>query len=350
VSPNGLEGHLGAELGAPADLEEVVALADRTVLGQRPPGLAHEPHGRSLDRLAPNGAHEKRFPHRSYTSPGMERAGEHSVPSGPLAVRWLGYEVGRVRAGAVGTVRVALENAGSANWRSHGHSGIYLSYHWLDERGNAIVWDGLRTYLPRTVSPGDELELALDVRGAVPPGRYRLALDLVAEARLWFVELGGSALELEIAVEPRIQRRLAARGGSAAALAAQEEQLVSPDEAEAIAYLAEGVEPAPDWSRRVLDAHQEGYAFVGGSIEANGGLLARRGGAERLRPWAPGTGRVPHFDRPLLCPSIVHGVEPDWRDEVEGLPALEPPADRLFGEPWLYDGRIAIRYRARSRR
>ena len=39
--------------GLPADLEEVVALADLPVLGQRAPGLAHEPDRRALDVLAP---------------------------------------------------------------------------------------------------------------------------------------------------------------------------------------------------------------------------------------------------------------------------------------------------------
>ena len=277
----------------------------------------------------------------------MERAGEHPVPTGPLAVRWIAYELDRVRAGAVGTVRVAFENAGSANWRSHAHSGIYVSYHWLDQRRNPIVWDGLRTYLPHSVAPGEQLELAIAVRGAIPPGRYRLALDLVDEGRLWFGELGGNPLELDVAVEPRIERRLAVRGGDQAALAAQVDPLVPEAEAAAVAYLADGCMPAPDWSQRVLDAHQEGYGLVGGSIEVVGGLRARRAAVDILRPWAPGAGRVPHFSGALLCPSVVRGIEPAWIDDVAGLPALQPPADRLFGEPWLYDGRIAIKVRRR---
>jgi hypothetical protein len=279
----------------------------------------------------------------------MQRVGDHRVPAGPLAVRWLAYEIAPPRAGAVGSARVALQNAGSATWRSHAHSGIYASYHWLDRRGNAIVWDGTRTYLPRPVEPGEEIELEMNVRGPIPPGCYRLALDLVDEGRYWFAEFGGTPLALELEVEPRIERRLAARGGEPAALAAQEEPLVPEEEADAIAYLTDGVEPAPDWSRRILDAHQEGYGIVGGSIEPVDGLLARRAAARALAPWTPGTGRVPQFASPLLCPSVVRGVEADWIGNVEDLPALRPPADRLFGEPWLYDGRIAIRLSLRSR-
>jgi hypothetical protein len=282
----------------------------------------------------------------------MQRAGEHPVASGPLAVRWLAYDVPRPRAGAIGLARLALENAGSAPWHSHANSGVYVSYHWLDERGNPIVWDGIRTYFPRAVAPGERVELDVEVRGPIPPGTYRLALDLVDEGRYWFAELGGAALELELSVKPRIGRALAARLEAAsaeteAALAAQEEPLVPEREAEAVARLAPGCLPAPDWARRVLDAHQEGYGIVGGSIEPVGGFLARRRLAEPLRPWAPGSGRVPQFASPLLCPSVVKGVEPDWIEDAVGLPALRPPADRLFGEPWVYDGRVAIRYRAR---
>jgi hypothetical protein len=258
---------------------------------------------------------------------------------GPLVVHWLGCELPGVRAGATTEAIVELENAGSASWQRD----VNLSYHWLDELGNPIVWDGVRTPLGRVVEPGQRLRSALQVRGPIPPGHYRLAVDLVDEGRLWFAEVGNSALEVEQDVGPRIDRALAVRGGDAEALAAQEEPPVAEDAAAAIAFLAEGCAPAPDWSRRVLDAHQEGYALVGGAIDA-GGLLGRR--PSELAPWEPGRGRLPRFDHPLLCPSVVRGVEPDWQEPVAGLPAARAPD----GEPWLYDGRIEIRARLRSGR
>jgi hypothetical protein len=263
------------------------------------------------------------------------------VANGPLAVRFHGCSVGAVRAGALTSVEVELENAGSVEWRSRDAAGVQLSYHWLDDLGNPIVWDGLRTALASGVPPGARLRASLRVRGPMPPGRYRLAVDLVDEGRAWFGELGNEALELDQEVAPRIARALAARGGDAGALAAQEEPLVPADEAEAVAYLADGCAPAPDWSRRVLDAHQEGYALVGGSILASGGLLGRK--PKELSPWAPGGGRVPRFPHPLLCPSVVTGAEPAWIDSVAGLPAARPPD----GEPWLYDGRIVVEARRR---
>ena len=277
----------------------------------------------------------------------MERVGEHPVPAGPLAVRWLAVDVPELRAGAIATARVRLRNAGTAAWRSRGSEGVQASYHWLDGRGNPIVWDGPRTPLPGPVAPGEEVELALELRVPQPPGRYRLALDLVEELRYWFAEVGSAPLDLDVDVRPRIdERRLRAvvhggpDAGTEAALAAQEEPL-APEGAVATAHLVGGALPAADWSRRVLDAHAEGYAAVGGSVQPLAGLLDRRA-ARRFAAWAPGGGRNPGFEHPLLLPSLLDGLEPA---EHEGLPAWVPGA-----APWLYDGRIALRLRLRRDR
>lgn len=257
----------------------------------------------------------------------MQRVGEHDVPAGPLAVRWLAYELPELRAGTTRSARVLLRNDGSARWRP---SSVKLSYHWLDDRGNPIVWDGPRTELPDTIAPGREVELEVPLGAPRPPGRYRLAFDLVEEHRFWFAEVGSLPLELDVEVLPRLAaRRLAVvvHGGgdpeTAAALAAQEEPVVAGD-AEATAHLVAGAVPAPDWSRRILDAHAEGWPAVGGSIESRD---------RALRPWAPGGGRNPSFGLPLLLPSLLDGARPG---EHLGLPAYG-------GGDGLYDGRIRLR-------
>jgi hypothetical protein len=254
----------------------------------------------------------------------MKRVGEHPVPAGPLAVRWLAHDVGTFRAGVLHRVPVEIENAGVAAWRD-----VKLSYHWLDPLGNPVLWDGLRTELP-VVDPGGRVEAAAEVRAPMPPGRYRLAFDLVLEYRYWLGEIGNTPLELDADVRPRIERRLATVGAEPVN---QDEPLFALEEAEAVAHLAADIEPEPDWSQRVLDAHQEGFALVGGSIDA--------GRSRVLAPWAPGSGRNPGFKYPLLCPSAVRDVDPSWVDPVEGLPAAAPPGD----EPWVYDGRIIVNLR-----
>jgi hypothetical protein len=271
----------------------------------------------------------------------VERVGEHPVPAGPLAVRWHAYELAEQRAGVTTWARVVLENAGSAPWRSHGREGVQLAYHWLDPLGNPIVWDGTRSAFPEVVRPGETVELESSLTAPRPPGRYRLAFDLVEEFRFWFQELGSSTLDVAVEVRPRIDaRRLAVRMHGPpdpevdAALAAQEEPLVV-DDATAVAHLVPGAFPAPEWSRLLLDAHAEGYAAVGGAIDAES-----RGDRRRFAAWAPGGGRNPRFGAPLLLPSLVDGIEPET---YEGLPAASP-SDGLF------EGRAVVRLRSRSGR
>ena len=271
----------------------------------------------------------------------MERVGEHPVPVGPLAVRWVAYELDQPRAGVSGRARLQLENAGSAPWRSRGREGVQLSYHWLDPLGNAIVWDGPRTLLPGVVRPGESVEIEVAVVAPRPPGSYRLAFDLVEELRFWFQEVGSAPLDLPVDVKPRIsERRLDVRmhGGpdpeTEAALAGQEEPLVN-EGAVAMAHLIAGALPEPDWSRRLLDAHEEGYAAVGGAIVADS-----RNDRKRLAPWAPGGGRNPRFGHPLLLPSLLDGLEPESH---EGLPSYA-------GSDALFEGRAVVRLRSRSGR
>ncbi len=271
----------------------------------------------------------------------MERVGEHPVPVGPLAVRWIAYDVAEQRAGVATRARVRLANAGTAPWRSRGREGVQLAYHWLDPLGNAIVWDGNRVAFPEAVAPGEEVELETTVVAPRPPGSYRLAFDLVEEFRFWFEELGSAPLDIPLGVRPRIdERRLAVTVHGhgdpelEAALAAQEEPLVA-DEAAAVAHLAPAALPAPDWSRLLLDAHAEGYAAVGPALAPES-----RSDRRQLAAWAPGSGRNPRFSEPLLLPSLLQGLQPL---EHEGLPAYAGP-DRLF------EGRAVVTLRSRSGR
>ena len=239
----------------------------------------------------------------------MPRLGEHPVPAGPLAVRWHAVDVDPPEAGTLRHAHVVVENAGLAPWR-----GLSLSYHWLDERGNPIVWDGLRT--PVEAAPRERRDAEIAVRAPIPPGTYRLAFDLVDEHRFWLAELGNHAPEVELEVRERAAE-------------------------DARAFLGDS-EPAPDWHERAADAHREGYAAVGGSVAWAGGLLRRRPG--ELEPYAPGGGRNPAFAHPLVCPSLLPPFEPN--DEVAGLPAWRPEGE----EPWIYDARLRLTLRPRSGR
>jgi hypothetical protein len=208
-------------------------------------------------------------------------------------------EHGAIAAGALHDVTVEAENVGSAPWRTRGHEeGLFLSYHWLDERGNPIVWDGLRTPLERPVAPGESLRATMSVRGPIPPGRYRLAVDLVEEHRFWLAELGNEPYETEVEVAPR----------------------------DASAARVFGATPDDAWLAAARELHEEGYAAVGGAVEG-------------LRDYPAGGGRHPRFPLPLVCPSLLPPLEPNC--EVDGLPAWRPHDE----EPYMYDGRLVLRLR-----
>jgi hypothetical protein len=213
------------------------------------------------------------------------------------------------RAGARGAARVEIENAGTATWRKD----VACSYHWLDALGNPIVWDGIRTPLPRPVGPEERITLRVDVRAPIPPGRYRFALDLVAEHRAWFGELGEAGPQEELDVLPRVD---------AATL-----------EEAADVHVPAGWELAPGAAELALAAHAEGYAVVAPSIDPPRRL--RRA----LAPWSDSAGRDPGFAHLLLCPSVLRGIELERLADVEGLPAFAPSAE----EPWIYDGRVSVR-------
>ena len=217
--------------------------------------------------------------------------GEHPVPVGPLAVRWHACELEPVQAGALTGAHVSLENAGAAAWRD-----LNVSYHWLDERGNPIVWDGIRHAV--SAAPGERVDEELRVRGPIPPGRYRLAFDLVDEHRFWLAELGNYTPELDVDVTPR-------------------------DASGARLYGADGD------AEQIAAAHAEGYAAVGGSLD-----LRRR--PRELDAYAPGGGRNPAFAHPLVCPSLLPPLVPN--EDVAGFPAWRPEGD----EPWIYDARIRL--------
>ena len=262
----------------------------------------------------------------------------------PLAPVWRGTTLAPQRAGATTTAHLVLENGGAATWRSRGAEGLQLSYHWLDTRGNAIVWDGTRTPFARPVAPGERIALDVRLDAPRPPGRYVLRFDLVEEHRFWLSEVGVQPHDVEVEVAPLIaDRRLAVvvHGGTDPrtdrALAAQDEAIVV-EEPSATAHLVAGAEPAPDWARLVLDAHAEGWPAVGPALLPSGGALERRRAARTLHAWAPG-GRNPRFDAPLLLPSLVDGLEPG---EHRGLPAYE-------GEG-LFEGRAVVRLPTRSGR
>lgn len=102
-------------------------------------------------------------------------------------------------------VQVDVHNQSTQRFRAQGEpviGQVWLSYHWADENGEEVVFDGLRSPLGEDLGPGEQRRVLCTIRTPDRPGRYSLILDLVREGVRWF----GNACtrpELVIDVEDR---------------------------------------------------------------------------------------------------------------------------------------------------
>src|SRR5262245_6037138 len=99
-------------------------------------------------------------------------------------------------------LRVRVRNTGAAPWANRGANPINMSYHWLDERGQAVDFEGVRAILPGPLRSGESVELTLTVEPPPRAGRYLLTLDMVEEGIDWFSVRGIAPLTLPVSVAP----------------------------------------------------------------------------------------------------------------------------------------------------
>jgi SAM-dependent methyltransferase len=125
----------------------------------------------------------------------------HPRVAGAFDVRYAEYRGPReARPGERIMATVNITNEGWDEWSSDTQPAVFASYHWLDEKGRIVLFDGERTPLPRTVGPGSSCQISLIVRAQPAPGRYHLAVDLVREGVTWFSQAGHPCLEIPFRV------------------------------------------------------------------------------------------------------------------------------------------------------
>ena len=114
--------------------------------------------------------------------------------------------------GAVISVPLTLANDGTESWSSD--RDFFLSYHWLDEHGTAVIWDGSRTRFQGGVQPGDEVRINASVEAPRSPGSYALVWDVVREGEMWLSSADPTPVA-SIAVGVVNERAFATVGGAA---------------------------------------------------------------------------------------------------------------------------------------
>jgi hypothetical protein len=117
--------------------------------------------------------------------------GEQNIPTQMLADKTVSADI-------------FVENASGRTWPSkpdqRGRYIVHLTYHWLDQKGQVVVFDGLRTPFPRDLNPGEGVKLNAFIRAPEQPGRYTLEITLVQEAVAWFPDRDGGELRVPVEV------------------------------------------------------------------------------------------------------------------------------------------------------
>ena len=107
-------------------------------------------------------------------------------------------------AGEQVVVRVSFRNTSGSTWPSKPDSrdrnAVHFAYHWTNEQGDMVIYDGVRTPLPQDVNPGDSVALTPALQAPERVGNYILEMTLVQEGVAWFPDKGGDKISIPVRV------------------------------------------------------------------------------------------------------------------------------------------------------
>ena len=272
----------------------------------------------------------------------MERVGEHPVPAGPLAVRWLGYEIEEQRAGvATPRARAARERrlGAMALARTRGRAARVPLARPARER-DRLGWDARR---PFRMSYGPERRSSSRRRCSLRGHRGATGSRSTSSRSS---ASGSRSSDRRRSTSPWRSGRASTSGGSESAFTASpipswklrsqpRTSRSSPTTPSPSLTSFPARSPRPTGRASCSTRTRRATAAVGGAIDAES-----RGDRRRLAAWAPGGGRNPRLGEPLLLPSLLDGMEPETH---EGLPSYS-------GNDGLFEGRAVVRLRSRSGR
>ncbi|RUR83319.1 hypothetical protein ACF3DV_16015 [Chlorogloeopsis fritschii PCC 9212] len=103
------------------------------------------------------------------------------------------------------TVKIPLivKNTSNFVWKNAGTNPVNLSYHWLDDNGKVIVFDGERTPLPGSLPVRGLIKLNATLKLPDNPGKYTLVLTMVKEYVAWFNDKNAKPLEIPVEIISR---------------------------------------------------------------------------------------------------------------------------------------------------
>lgn len=109
--------------------------------------------------------------------------------------------VSAMESGEQAIIGVSIVNRSEQVWVGDSFRPVNLSYHWLNDSGEILVLDGLRTPLPTGgIAPGQTLNTETQVLAPHEAGSYTLVLTLVQELVGWFEDKGFEPARLAVEV------------------------------------------------------------------------------------------------------------------------------------------------------
>jgi hypothetical protein len=113
-------------------------------------------------------------------------------------------KAGSLYAGRPAKIHVIVENLSAMTWVSGEVQPVFACYHWIDQAGNVIIYDGIRSRLPEAILPASRKQVPVSI---IPPpvaGDYTLEVTLVHEQVTWMEEDGLTTLRLDLTVDPSL--------------------------------------------------------------------------------------------------------------------------------------------------
>ena len=139
----------------------------------------------------------------SETRPESVISAEHALPdSAYLASIAITEPPDSLESSEFATVGVVVTNGSAVAWRHDIPAGrhICVANHWRCPDGTMSIFDDGRARLPRTIGPGERVEVPLKVQAPGEPGDYLLEIDLVQEFVCWFAEKGSNTARASVRV------------------------------------------------------------------------------------------------------------------------------------------------------
>jgi hypothetical protein len=131
--------------------------------------------------------------------------GAKRLPEAGFQVEFQSHNVAsEMTSGKTVSADIMVKNISPVTWPSKPDNkdryAVKLSYHWLNRKGEKVIFEGVRTSLPRDLKPGESVDLKAAIQAPAKPGRYILEVTLVQESAAWFPDKNGAKLPLPVTV------------------------------------------------------------------------------------------------------------------------------------------------------